>query len=431
MGVTIYTGTMTSTDPGQNYATFTTAGQWIGFGGTTHSGDPYPTGAHTVTSASMVVNKIWSTVKNQQIGIYNQGSTYLGRILGDGLNTGYYWHTSGNTLLKGTYATAAASPYYNMGNYALWLGGEVSSTYYVEKWGTAVMRIEWTSQSGPTTTVPTLANAKLDDVTYVDLSSSLTKPTGTNVALSWTPSAGGNNNTIQRYYQATRTTEGDEAGGWSATTLLSNVGSLTAFGIVAPAAGTLIRYRIYAEGIKDAPGDGSDWLKFPKLYGAAANTEPKMTNLKADATDWGGVEDIPSNIILEKAVGTTVTLTWASLPGVGNPATRYYWQSQVNDGEFSATVQRFVAEGLSMVVNVPADGVTVAYRMFAWGEVSSTINDGGLWAYFPKIKGKAATSININTGGVWRKGEPYINTGGVWRKGEAHINAGGTWQKGG
>lgn len=39
-------------------------------------------------------------------------------------------------------------------------------------------------------------------------------------------------------------------------------------------------------------------------------------------------------------------------------------------------------------------------------------------------------SINVNSGGVWKSGEPYVNVGGVWRRGIVYVNVGGVWRQG-
>lgn len=41
-----------------------------------------------------------------------------------------------------------------------------------------------------------------------------------------------------------------------------------------------------------------------------------------------------------------------------------------------------------------------------------------------------AYSINVNVGGTWKGGEPYVNVGGTWKKGIAYVNVGGAWKQG-
>ena len=82
---------------------------------------------------------------------------------------------------------------------------------------------------------------------------------------------------------------------------------------------------------------------------------------------------------------------------------------------------------LGMLPTTWAPGTSVysnAANNYISGSTTTNIHPSITITYEP------AYSINVNVGGTWRGGEPYVNVGGTWRKGIAYVNVGGTWRQG-
>ena len=47
-----------------------------------------------------------------------------------------------------------------------------------------------------------------------------------------------------------------------------------------------------------------------------------------------------------------------------------------------------------------------------------------------RVEWELLDSMNVNIGGVWKTGTPWVNIGGVWKQGDAFVNIGGVWKPG-
>ncbi len=82
---------------------------------------------------------------------------------------------------------------------------------------------------------------------------------------------------------------------------------------------------------------------------------------------------------------------------------------------------------LGMLPTTWAPGTSVwsnAANNYISGATTTNIHPSITITYEP------AYSINVNVGGTWKGGEPYVNVGGAWKKGIAYVNVGGAWKQG-
>ena len=142
----------------------------------------------------------------------------------------------------------------------------------------------------------------------------------------------------------------------------------------------------------------------------------------------------------------TAATVSSSFSGLNTTNTNTYWTRRLSTFAYSAvanaTYSGTIASGtaaetlaadliagrlLGMLPTTWALGSSVwsnAADNYISGSTTTNIHPSITITYEP------AYSINVNVGGAWKGGEPYVNVGGAWKKGIAYVNVGGTWKQG-
>jgi hypothetical protein len=142
----------------------------------------------------------------------------------------------------------------------------------------------------------------------------------------------------------------------------------------------------------------------------------------------------------------TAATVSSSFSGLNTTNTNTYWTRRLSTFAYSAvanaTYSGTIASGtaaetlaadliagrlLGMLPTTWALGSSVwsnAADNYISGSTTTSIHPSITITYEP------AYSINVNVGGTWKGGEPYVNVGGTWKKGIAYVNVGGAWKQG-